>query len=84
MGASGMAGSDAGGSDAGMGGSAGGVVGPAYNLPSAYPNLFVTVSGHTQADSDAKVQAAWNQLYNPSNANTVYYNGPGSDESYVG
>jgi len=51
--------------------------------PAAYENLFLTVSGHTQADTDAKLTAAWNQLYNPSNANTVYYNGPGSDESYV-
>lgn len=24
-----------------------------------------------------------NQLYDPSNGNTVYYNGPGGDESYV-
>ena len=51
--------------------------------PAAYANLFVAVSGHTQEETDAKVNAAWNQLYNPSNANTVYYNGPGSDESYV-
>jgi oligosaccharide reducing-end xylanase len=51
--------------------------------PAAYANLFVTVSGHTQAESDAKVTAAWNQLFNPSNTNTVYYNGPGADESYV-
>ena len=51
--------------------------------PAAYENLFVTVSGHTQAETDAKITAAWNQLFNPSNANTVYYNGPGADESYV-
>jgi oligosaccharide reducing-end xylanase len=51
--------------------------------PTDYPNLFVTLLGQTQADSDAKVAAAWNQLYNPSDANTVFYNGPGSDESYV-
>jgi oligosaccharide reducing-end xylanase len=41
------------------------------------------VAGHTQAESDALVEAAWNQLYNPSNANTVYYDGPDADESYV-
>jgi len=51
--------------------------------PTEYPNLFVTLGGQTQADSDAKVQAAWAQLYNPSGSNTVFYNGPGSDESYV-
>lgn len=51
--------------------------------PGAYANLFVALSGHTQEETDAKVAAAWNQLYNPSNQNTVYYNGPGADESYV-
>jgi oligosaccharide reducing-end xylanase len=51
--------------------------------PAAYANLFVSVSGHTQADTDAKITAAWNQLFNPSNSNTIYYDGPGSDESYV-
>jgi oligosaccharide reducing-end xylanase len=83
MAGTGVAGSGAGGSAAAMGGSGGGVVGPGCALPTEYPNLFVTVSGHTQADSDAKVQAAWNQLFSPGNGNTVYYNGPGSDESYV-
>ncbi|MEI9952739.1 MAG: glycosyl hydrolase family 8 [Pseudomonadota bacterium] len=51
--------------------------------PATYTNLFVTVSGHTQAESDAKITAAWSQYFNPSGANTVYYNGPGADESYV-
>jgi oligosaccharide reducing-end xylanase len=50
--------------------------------PATYTNLFVTVSGHTQAESDAKVTAAWNQLFG-GGANTVYYKGPGADESYV-
>ena len=50
--------------------------------PTTYPNLFVTLSGHTQAESDAKVTAAWSQLFG-SGANTVYYKGPGADESYV-
>jgi oligosaccharide reducing-end xylanase len=76
----------------GGGGTGGGGVGPTGTMtipgkgctpPAAYANLFVTVSGHTQAESDAKITAAWNQLYNPSNSNTVYYNGPGMDESYV-
>jgi oligosaccharide reducing-end xylanase len=51
--------------------------------PASYANLFVTLSGHTQAETDAKVAAAWNQLFSTSGANTVFYNGPGSDESYV-
>ena len=51
--------------------------------PSAYNNLFVSVSGHTQADSDTKVAAAWTALFNPSGKGTIFYNGPGSDESYV-
>ena len=51
--------------------------------PAVYENLLVTLSGHTQAETDAKITAAWNQLYNPSNGNTVYYDGPGSEESYV-
>jgi oligosaccharide reducing-end xylanase len=60
-----------------------GPVAPGCIAPTDYPNLLVTVGGHTQEESDAKVEAAWNQLYNPSNNNTVYYDGPGSDESYV-
>ena len=51
--------------------------------PAAYANLFVTVSGHTQAQSDAKVAAAWAQLFTPSGSGTIYFNGPGTDESYV-
>lgn len=65
------------------GSSTGGSTSPGCTPPTHYENLFVTVSGKTQADSDAKINAAWNQLFNPSNANTVYYDGPGSDESYV-
>ena len=72
----------------GVGGSAssstgGGPVAPGCTPPSEYPNLFVTIAGKTQEESDAKVTAAWNQLYDPANANTVYYDGPGADESYV-
>ena len=51
--------------------------------PAQYENLFITLLGQTQASSDAKLAAAWNQLYNPSNANTVFYNGPGTGEAYV-
>ncbi|HYQ05336.1 MAG TPA: glycosyl hydrolase family 8 [Polyangiaceae bacterium] len=75
-----VAGSGSGGGAAGHGMSGSGAD---CKAPTEYPNLFVTLSGHTQADSDAKVAAAWNQLFNPSNNNTVYHDGPGSDESYV-
>ena len=51
--------------------------------PASYANLFVTVSGHTQAESDAKVSQAWSTLFNPSGSGTIYFNGPGSNESYV-
>ena len=51
--------------------------------PTTYPNLFVTVSGHTQEQTDTKVSAAWSSLFNPSGSGTIYFNGPGADESYV-
>ena len=51
--------------------------------PAAYGNLFVSVSGHTQADSDTKVAAAWSALFNPAGSGAIYHNGPGTDESYV-
>ena len=50
--------------------------------PAAYANLFVTLSGHTQAETDAKLNTAWSTLFNPSGS-PIYFNGPGSDESYV-
>jgi oligosaccharide reducing-end xylanase len=56
---------------------------PGCTPPTTYPNLFVTISGHTQAESDDKVSKAWSSLFNPSGSGTIYYNGPGSDESYV-
>jgi oligosaccharide reducing-end xylanase len=51
--------------------------------PGAYANLFISLLAQTQGASDAKIQAAWNQLYNPSNANTVFYTGPASGEAYI-
>ena len=51
--------------------------------PASYADLFVTVSGHTQAESDAKVSQAWSTLFNPSGSGTIYFNGPGANESYV-
>jgi endo-1,4-beta-D-glucanase Y len=51
--------------------------------PTTYPNLFVTVAGHTQEESDSKVSNAWSSLFNPSGSGTIYFNGPGADESYV-
>src|SRR6187431_1896036 len=68
----------AGGSGA-SGGSAVGECAP----PTSYANLFVTVSGKTKAESDQKVASAWSTLFNPSGSGTIYFNGPGADESYV-
>nr|MDQ2643948.1 glycosyl hydrolase family 8 [Myxococcota bacterium] len=51
--------------------------------PTTYANLFITVSGKTQAESEQKVAAAWSTLFNPSGSGTIYFNGPGADESYV-
>lgn len=66
------------------GGSGGGSTGAGcVPAPTTYPNLFVTVSGHTQEESDAKVANAWSSLFNSSSQGTIYFDGPGSDESYV-
>jgi oligosaccharide reducing-end xylanase len=51
--------------------------------PAAYANLFVSLSGHTQAETDAKLETAWSTLFNPSGSGSIYFDGPGSDESYV-
>ena len=51
--------------------------------PTSYANLFVTVSGHTQAESDDKVAKAWSSLFSPKGSGTIYFDGPGADESYV-
>lgn len=51
--------------------------------PTSYANLFVTVSGHTQAESDDKVSKAWSTLFKAGASGTIYFDGPGSDESYV-
>jgi oligosaccharide reducing-end xylanase len=61
----------------------GGGAGPGCTPPTTYPNLFVTVSGHTQAESDDKVAKAWSSLFNSSSSGTIYFDGPGSDESYI-
>jgi oligosaccharide reducing-end xylanase len=60
-----------------------GIPGSGCTAPAAYANLFVTVSGHTQADSDAKVAAAWSKLFTAGASGAIFFNGPGSDESYV-
>jgi oligosaccharide reducing-end xylanase len=67
--------------DAGVGSMT--IPGMGCTAPAAYNNLFVTVSGHTQADSDTKVMAAYSALFNPGGSGSIYFNGPGSDESYV-
>jgi oligosaccharide reducing-end xylanase len=80
----GTGGRDAGGS---TGGSVakpdGGVTPRECKGPTSYANLFVTVSGHTQAESDDKVSKAWSALFNPKGSGTIYFDGPGADESYV-
>ena len=77
-----------GGSGGGAGtGSGGGTTGSggmtSCTGPSTYANLFVTVSGHTQAESDTKVANAWKGLFTAGGSGAIYFNGPGSNESYV-
>ncbi len=85
----GSGGSSAGGTTGSIGSSGAGPVGamtiPGMGCtpPAAYANLFVSVSGHTQADSDAKVAAAWTALFTAGGKGSIFYNGPGADESYV-
>ena len=72
----------------GAGGGAGGATGGAGGSgeckpPTSYANLFVTVSGKTQAESDEKLATAWSSLFNPSGSGTIYFDGPGANESYV-
>jgi oligosaccharide reducing-end xylanase len=81
-GGSSSGGSSSGGS-AGGGGAGSGGRGGECTPPASYANLFVTVSGHTQAESDQKVSSAWSSLFNPSASGTIYFNGPGANESYV-
>ncbi len=76
-------GGSSGGASAGTTGSGGSSTGSGCTPPTTYENLFVTVSGHTQAESDAKVAAAWTSLFTAGGSGAVYFNGPGSDESYV-
>jgi hypothetical protein len=64
-GGSSSGGSSSGGS-AGGGGAGSGGRGGECTPPASYANLFVTVSGHTQAESDQKVSSAWSSLFNPS------------------
>jgi oligosaccharide reducing-end xylanase len=59
------------------------ITGNGCTPPAGYNNLFIGLLGQTQAASDAKIAAAWGQLFNPSNANTIFYNGPGAGEAYV-
>ena len=84
-GATGLGGKTSSGGTAATGGATGGSTSTSIvegcTPPASYPNLFVTVSGHTQADSDTKVAAAWTKLFTSSSP--IYFSGPGSDESYV-
>jgi endo-1,4-beta-D-glucanase Y len=51
--------------------------------PSQYANLFIALLGKTQADTDAKIKAAWSALFSPSASGSIYKDGPAADESYV-
>ena len=82
-GAGGGSGGSAAGGAAGAAGTGSGGTGGECTPPATYANLFVTVSGKTQAESDQKLATAWSTLFNPSGSGTIYFNGPGSDESYV-
>jgi oligosaccharide reducing-end xylanase len=84
-GASGASGTSAPPGDGGSGSSSStsSVPGMDCTPPAAYNNLFISLLSQTQAASDAKVAAAWSQLFNPSGSGTIFYNGPGTDESYV-
>jgi len=68
---------------AGGSGSSGGSAVSECAPPKSFTDLFVTVSGKTQAESDQKVATAWSTLFNPGGSGTIYFNGPGADESYV-
>jgi oligosaccharide reducing-end xylanase len=87
-GGAGSGGSAGGGSAGDVGAGSGGIGGTGgmsgeCTWPTSYANLFVTVSGKTQAETDQKVAAAWSTLFNPGGSGTIYFNGPGGDESYV-
>jgi len=87
-GGSATGGSETGGQASGGGAATGGTGGGSpiegcLPAPTDYPNLFVTVSGHTQEQSDAKVADAWSKLFNSSSSGKIYFDGPGGDESYV-
>jgi oligosaccharide reducing-end xylanase len=81
-GSTGSGGAD-GGSTTDAGASTKTIPGNGCTPPAAYANLFVSLSGHTQAESDAKVAAAWSKLFNPKGPGNIYFDGPGADESYV-
>jgi len=86
-GGGGTAGEASGGTGGGTGGDGGAstvtIPGDGCTPPAAYANLFVSLSGHTQAETDAKLETAWSTLFNPSGSGSIYFDGPGSDESYV-
>lgn len=49
--------------------------------PDEYPNVFVTLLGKTQDESNAKVEAGFAQLFHGGNNDTVYYES--GDEAYI-
>jgi endo-1,4-beta-D-glucanase Y len=92
VGTGGAAGAHTGGASGATGGASGGngsssatttIPGNGCTAPAAYGNLFISLLGETQAQSDAKVAAAWSQLFSGSGGNTIFYTGPGAGEAYV-
>jgi oligosaccharide reducing-end xylanase len=59
------------------------ITGNGCTPPSQYENLFITLGSQTQAASDAKINAMWSQFFSPSNANALFYTGPGTGEAYI-
>lgn len=87
-GTTGAGGSASGGSpgsqpDGGVSDSTTTVPGSGCTPPAQYANLFISLLSETQAATQTKLDGAWNQLYNPSNANTIFYTGPATGEAYV-
>jgi oligosaccharide reducing-end xylanase len=51
--------------------------------PAAYDNLFASMLGHTQSETDDKLNAAWAQLLTAGGSGAIYFDGPGANESYI-
>ena len=86
VGAGGNGGASAGGNEANPGGttSGGGTTNPRppCTAPTNYRNLFAELLSKTDADVDAKIAAAYEQLFHGAMDETLYYE-TGSEEAYI-